>query len=429
MKKVLLSSAIAATMSVPAFVSAPVFADISIKGDAQFRYASREDLNDVDVNQTDQRLRLHFTGKAGDTTAKIGFRNDGGTRISDGRYGSISSSPNGDNIAAINRRSGEGRGIATGNDGRTDENSSQLNTDYFFITTKIGPVDIKVGDWWDTTGFGLIRKGASNAKAIELSTKYNGWRFGIETKADSGLLRYAVGGKINGWKIDIEHLSTSASASDTMNNTAITPENPDGRDPDADHTLPEYTDIAIKGKIAGIGVAIEYATSDARGNGATSDGDAHLVHIWKTISGITWHFAYANWDQGIVGFYGNGPGGDNVKFSPLGVSILGFAPGAANGVSALGDVNANRFPGGVTDDQDVWGIRADFKVAGMGVQTTVGNLDLGINHPALNGGDDLDGAFKDIIITRNLGKGSNVKLSYGDFEDGESLGVKFSVKF
>ena len=129
MKKVLLSSAIAATMSVPAFVSTPVFADISIKGDAQFRYASREDVNGVDVNQTDQRLRLHFTGKAGDTTAKIGFRNDGGTRISDGRYGSISSSPNanGNRIIPINGRSGEGRGIAVGNNPPADEESSQLN--------------------------------------------------------------------------------------------------------------------------------------------------------------------------------------------------------------------------------------------------------------------------------------------------------------
>ncbi len=394
MRKVLLSSTIAATISVPAFVSAPVFADISIKGDAQFRYASREDIGGDSNNQTDQRVRLHFTGKAGDSTVKLGFRSDGGTRISDGLRGT---------------NGGEGRsGSGRGDSGDT---TAQLNTDYFFITTKIGPVHIKVGDWWDTTGFGLIRKGAANAKAIELSTKYNGWRFGIETKADSALLRYAVGGKINGWKIDFEHLSTNANEADNRNNTT--------RDPNADHTLPEYTDIAIKGKIANIGVALEYATSDARGNGATSDGDAYLAHIWKTISGITWHFAYANWDRGIVGFYGNGRTGDNVKFSPLGVSILGTAPGAGNGILALGNVNANRNTE-IVDDQEVWGIRADFKVAGMGVQATAGELDLG------NG---LDDSFKDIIITHPLGKGSNVKLSYGDFEDGESLGVKFSVKF
>ncbi len=423
MKKVLLSSAITATMSVPAFVNISVFADISIKGDSQFRYVNRQDLTGGSGNQTDHRVRLHITGKSGDSTVKLGIRSDGGSRVSNGVRGTIGVD---DDNGEFDDRSGSGSG--------TNGNSAQVNTDYFFITSKIGPVHIKVGDWWDTTGFGLIRKSVPNAKAIELSTKYNGWRFGIETKADSALVRYAVGGGINGWKIDLEHLSTN----EDMDAGAI-----------SDHNLPDYTDIAVKGRVADIGVALEYASSDARFNGATSNGDAYLVHIWKTISGITWHVAYAKWDQGIIGVYGdNARNGNNSKFSPLGVSIigtssgvngvfalvnvnssLGFAPGAANGVSALGDVNASRFPGGVIDDQDVWGIRADFKVAGMGVQAAVGRLDLGINNPDVNGGDDLDGAFKDIIITRNLGKGSNVKLSYGDFEDGESLGVKFSVKF
>ena len=72
-------------------------------------------------------------------------------------------------------------------------------------------------------------------------------------------------------------------------------------------------------------------------------------------------------------------------------------------------------------DSDVFGVRADFKVAGMGVQVTAGNLDLG--NP---GTDD---TFKDIIITRKLGKGSSIKVSYGDFLEASTIGAKVSVKF
>ncbi len=77
MKKQLLIAAVAATMSVAAT------ADISIKGDAHFQYANiANDNTNVDTNSTRQRVRLHVTGKAGDTTVKLGLRNDGRTRVS-----------------------------------------------------------------------------------------------------------------------------------------------------------------------------------------------------------------------------------------------------------------------------------------------------------------------------------------------------------
>ncbi len=83
MKKVIIA-AIAAT------IASVSMADISIKGDATFEYANKSVkvgsvFADQDGNNSSrQRVRLHVTGKSGDTTVKLGLRNDGGTRVSNG---------------------------------------------------------------------------------------------------------------------------------------------------------------------------------------------------------------------------------------------------------------------------------------------------------------------------------------------------------
>ncbi len=391
MKKVILSAVIAATMSIPAF------ADISIKGDAHFRYASKEAIGSDDTeNSTAQRVRLHFTGKKGDTTIKMGLRNDGGTRVSNGIRGTTSDG----SVAEVKTGSGAGSG----------DNIAALNVDYLFLTTKIGPIKLKIGDWWDTTGVGLIRKGVSNVEAIEFSTSMGGVNLALETKAGQTPIRYTVSGKVSGFKIVVEYFNSNAA--------------PTSDGGSRDELLPSYTDILVKGKIAGIGIAVEYATSDAQANSATSGGNANVFHVWKTVNGVTYHLARAAWDRGISGVYGNNGGnGGNSKFSPLGVSILGSAPGV-NGKIALGNVNSN----GVVSDTSVIGIRADLKIAGMGVQLAVGTLDLG-NGEAASSLYGKTKTFKDIIVTRSLGKGSNIKASYGTYAGGSSVGAKISVKF
>ncbi len=362
MKKVILSAAIAAIMSVPAF------ADISIKGDAHYRYSNIEDavpLGRLDGNLSAQRVRLHVTGRKGDTTVKLGLRNDGGTRVSKGVRG------------ASDSLTGSPRGIASGD--------AIFAVDYLFLTTKIGAIKIKAGDWWHTTGVGLVRKGVPITEGIAISTKVGDINFGVKGVAGSDIFFYTVSGKVSGFKV-------VAQTSDGV-----------GGDTD------DYVDLLIKGKVSGVGVAAEIWSGDT--------SDAHVVHFWKTINGITWHIAQASWDRIDTADNDNAWNG-NSKFSPLGVSILGTAPGV-NGRTALGNVNN----GNRAVDTDVVGVRADLKVAGMGVQVTAGNLDLG------EGVGDGDKTFKDIIVTRALGKGSNIKASYGTFAGATSLGAQISVKF
>ena len=173
-----------------------------------------------------------------------------------------------------------------------------------------------------------------------------------------------------------------------------------------------FTDISIKGELpGGLGIAAEYNMGDS------DNTDASLLHIWKTISGITYHVAGARWDKDDNGW--------NIgKFDPLGVSILGTANGV-NGVVALGNVNQKAYTtDGFRVKTDVIGGRVDMKIAGLGVQLAVGKLDLG--------GDTSKGeseTFKDIIVTKPLGKGSKLKMSYGEWGGGSSFGTTISAKF
>ncbi|SMM98753.1 hypothetical protein SPONN_2792 [uncultured Candidatus Thioglobus sp.] len=436
MKKQLLVAAVAATM---ASVSSVSMADISIKGDATFEYANID--NDVgsSTNATRQRVRLHVTGKSGDTTVKLGVRNDGRTRVAGGDQNSEGA-----------RSSGSG----AGNHG---SNTSQLNVDYLYLTTKIGVLNIKAGDWWDTTGLGVARKGKADADRVEFSTKAAGWKLGIETGADSSSTVLSASGKVAGFTVKVEHNTavsvdgadtvfvagnpgstetaavtatcrTAGDAGDALTNNAkcLLPNSVivtqavaavDAVAATADRTVAaglsgldathngKYTDISIKGKVGAVGVAAEYfnGTNDTTG----ADADASVLHLWTKASGITWHVAYAQTDAGVAGITGSGN-----KFSPLGVSILANAPGV-NGAGAIGNF-------GNTKD-DVYGVRADMKLAGMGVQVAVGNLSLN--------NDAVDDGFYDIIVKRPLGKGSSIQFSRGSFNDVDSTAAKISVKF
>ena len=382
MKKQLLIAAVAATMSVAAT------ADISIKGDAHFQYANiANDNTNVDTNSTRQRVRLHVTGKAGDTTVKLGLRNDGRTRVSDGALSSEDA-----------RASGSGAGGASG------ASSAQFNVDYLYVTTKIGALDIKAGDWWDTTGLGVARKGKADADRIEFSTKVNGWKLGLETGADSSSTVLSASGKIAGFTTKFEH------------NTAVSLDGPAvlGADGFGAQEAGDYTDVSIKGMAGPVGIAAEYfsGTNDTRGAAALGDdADAAVVHLWTKVSDITLHAAWAETDAGVAGITGTGN-----KWSPLGVSILAAAPGV-NGNGAIGNFG--------NEEDTVYGVRADMKVAGMGVQLAVGNLEIGQQ----TGGSNLDDTFYDVIVTRPLGKGSNLKLSYGSWNDVDSASAVIAVKF
>lgn len=419
MKKQLIIAAVAATMS------AASFADISIKGDAEFQYARINNDSAIAVggkpnaksatnsgqstNATRQRVRLHVTGKSGDTTVKLGLRNDGRTRVSGG--------------AAYSDRAR----IST-SDAGNPSTGSQFNVDYLYLTTKLGGLSIKAGDWWDTTGLGVARKGKADADRVEFSAKLVGWKLGFETGASSSSSVLSAIGKVGGFSVKVEH-NTSVAIDDYLKGTrgvTIGTTTPTASVINKISGLGavdegDYFDVSVKGKIGSVGVAAEYfvGNNDTLKALGVDDANAYVVHLWTKLADITWHIAYAQSQEGVAGITGSGN-----KFSPLGVSILAAAPGV-NGAGAIGN-----FGGGDAVDT-VYGVRADLKVAGMGVQVAAGNLESDKTSTGGFGGDlkVIDDTFWDIIVKRPLGKGSNIQFSIGDYYDITSTAAKISVKF
>mgnify|MGYP003964057081 FL=1 len=341
MKKQLLIAAVAATLGTSAM------ADISITGDALMRYASTEDAvgTATDQNQLDQRVRLKMVGTSGDTKVVMGLRTDNDEAAA-ARTGGATASTNG------------------------------IETDYRFISTKVGGATVKVGEWWESTGLGLVRKGqSSGTNAVRVSGTVADVDLGLQGTVDGPEVVIDASTTIAGVKLGLEH--------DTTDNTG-------------------YTDVTIEGKMADINYAAEIYQSDA----TASDADAHLVHLFTKIGGATVHLAAAKWeaDSGTARV-------NNVKFSPLGVSILGTATGI-NGELAVGNVNA-----GTTEDK-VTGARVDFNMAGNSIQLAAGNLEVGT----------VDKSFTDIIVTRDLA-GAKLALSAGEWNSRKSMGAKISVKF
>ena len=341
MKKQLLIAAVAATLGTSAM------ADISITGDALMRYASTEDAGGsaADENQLDQRIRLKMVGTSGDTKVVMGLRTDNDEAAA-ARTGGATASTNG------------------------------IETDYRFISTKVGGATVKVGEWWESTGLGLVRKGqSSGTNAVRVSGTVADVDLGLQGTVDGPEVVIDASTTIAGVKLGLEH--------DTTDNTG-------------------YTDVTIKGKMADINYAAEIYQSDA----TASDADAHLVHLFTKIGGATVHLAAAKWEADSGTARAN-----NAKFSPLGVSILGTATGI-NGELAVGNVNA-----GTTEDK-VTGARVDFNMAGNSIQLAAGNLEVGT----------VDKSFTDIIVTRDLA-GAKLALSAGEWNSRKSMGAKISVKF
>ena len=345
MKKQLLIAAVAATLGTSAM------ADISITGDALVRFANTENGAAADTNSLDQRVRLKMVGTSGDTSVTFALRND-----------------NDDDAAAA--------GSTTAQSTRSTGTDKHLEVDYSYLTTKAGPVNIKVGEWWETTGLGVARKGVgSGGNSINLSTTISNVDLSVQGSAGNGSTTVTAGTTIAGWKTVIEH--------DTANNTG-------------------YTDVMVKGKIGPVNIAAEKYSSDA------ATADAGVVHVFgKVGGGVTLHAAYAEWENDQTAARAG-----NSKFSPLGVSVLGSATGV-NGNLALGNVNATD-----AQDEDVTGVRADFNVAGNAIQVAAGNLNAA----------GIDDGFADIIVTRDL-SGAKLSLSAGQWNSNTSMGAKIAVKF
>lgn len=383
MKKQLLGAALAVTIAFPAL------ADVSISGNSFIRFADRSYTgtnDDSGYSSIWHRVRLAVKGTAGNTTVHTRFRNDGNTRVDDG----------------------------------TDTAKDALLTDYLYITTKIGNINIKAGDWWQTIGTDAVWDWVDDIEnGVQVSTVVNGWtlaaissRHDDDSSADN--MVFKVAGNINpNWSLELVKVNDYDKATTTYGSAEDEDDN-------------GFYNLMVKGSVEGFDVTAEGFRS------SVSDADMNLLKISKNINGIKWTAFWQTAQKNLSSAYGV----SGATWANLNLSVWGTS-GSYNGDLALFDLNKNYSPG--EDGTSMVALQAKMKYAGLDFQVSVGEYDANQDSDEYVAGlaDDCKttvycdetSLFKDIVVTYPLSKGSSLRATYGDWAGEQSMGARIDVKF
>ncbi|ABL02111.1 hypothetical protein Rmag_0334 [Candidatus Ruthia magnifica str. Cm (Calyptogena magnifica)] len=315
MKKQLLIAAVAATMSIAAT------ADVSITGDSYVSFASRKiGLANIGVNKNhdSQGVRLKVVGSTGDTKITAVIRNGSQTRVNE-----------------------EPKEI--------DKNRG-LHMDSLYVTTKVGPVNIKAGDYWGTIGLGARFSSRSKPNSFAASTKIGNWKVGMYTGDGSNSL-----GRDN---------NTNISTSGKVGPVTI----------GLVHNPKDFTDITLKGIFRDISVEVERWIDKTE-----VKNDTTFVRIGGKVNNFKWDVAQIRNDVVYSAFVEN-----NDKFTPLGSMLIGKG---ARGGTATATVN-------VGDFTKILGVAVSTKLAGNTVKAIITKNTYGTI-------DEVTGT--ELIISRSVG--------------------------
>ena len=385
MKKQLLGAALAVTVAFPAL------ADVSISGDSFIRFADRSYTSladDSGYSSVWHRVRLAVKGTSGNTTVHARFRNDGNTRVDDG----------------------------------TDTTKDALLTDHLYITTKIGNINIKAGDWWQNIGTNAVWDPVKDIeKGVQISTVVNGWTLAAissrhKDSSSSDNMVFKIAGKINpNWSLELVKVNDFDVATKTTYGSA--------KDEDDNG----FYNLMVKGSVEGFDITAETLRS------SVSDADMNLLKLSKNINGIKWTAFWQTAQKNLYSVYDDSGATGATK---LNLSIWGQS-GSYNGDLALFDLNQNASPG--EDGTSMVALQAKMKYAGLDFQVSVGEYDANQDSDEVvkNAGTACDttaycdetSLFKDIVVTYPLSKGSSLRATYGDWAGEQSMGARIDVKF
>ena len=310
-------------------------ADISIKGDAFFGYANNGSMNadNVDTN----RVRLQVTGKSGGTTVNAQLRTTG-----------------------------------------TNSDAGSAYFDILSMSTKIGDINVKAGDFYGTVGLGARSATREKDNALSLSTKVGDIKVGMFTHngsaaSGSSSTNVSAAGKIGGAAVKVIHNPSS-----------------------------DWTDVSLKGTFNGILVAAELWD-----DGSDTDNDTTLIHVGGKAGDFKWDVAQLKNDTVTA---------SNHRFAPLGSMLVGT--GARGGTSTA---VAN-----TSDFTKITGVAVSTKVVGNTVKAIYTKNTLGAD-------DKVTGT--ELILTRDVSgaklTANLAKLSGHDTvaNNGTNKGIRFDVKF
>jgi hypothetical protein len=194
MKKQLLIAAVAATMGTAAM------ADISITGNAEYKYTHTDNSNtNATTNGATTEVNIKMAGKHGDTTVYL------------------------DQEFTLSNTS-------------TEDTNEGMDIENMYLTTKVGPVSVTAGNWAGSTSAntGMIKDNARSANKISASVPAGPIKLGFWTTPGNGSSDgFTVSGSVAGVNIGIKEASN------------------------------QYTDIKVSGEIAGVSYHLDNYDAEA----------------------------------------------------------------------------------------------------------------------------------------------------------------------
>jgi len=330
MKKQLLIAAVAATMTSAAI------ADVSITGNGKFEYFNTE-TSTASTNKTNTEVNLKITGKTGDTSVVANYE--------------------------------------FSNQSDVDGGQASMDIEDIYMTTKIGDVSVKAGNYASGTAgiLGEIDEGGRATNKVTLSTTIGGVSIYAgnsdhgETAASTGTttlngnMFFGASADVAGWKVQAKKVSATRDA------------------------------FGISGNVNGLGVRLETVSND------TAASDVTFGQLDYTVGDIALTYAFLDVD---------------------------------NTDSLVGETDSAIFAvenGGKASARDNNQVSAKTSVAGNTVTVKSGSIDKGISSTA-----DLD--YMQVAVSRPLASGATFAATYTDKDDSATtdtqiLELDLSVKF
>jgi len=378
MKKQLLAAAIAST------VSAAALADISITGNAKYEYFSKQTGTAASTDTSNTEVNLSFKGKTGDTAVVLNmeFNSSGAVDSNTNQTHTYSTTTTVESITADNV-SGSAPSNAstmvatsttTATNGAASSANGYLDIEDMYLTTKIGDVSVKAGNWVSGTGSlgGEIDADNRSVNKVDMRTTLGGATIyagnsGVgETAGESSLNRNMYAGVVfnaAGNKIELKKVS-------------------DTRD-----------GVAISGAIAGVNYRLEQIDDD-------TDNKTVFGNITTETNGISLGYAWID--------------ADNVNTLSQDDSDIFAVEAGGTGYKTTSDGQKQ--------------ITVSTSVDGNKVTVKSGTIDKGVSA-------SVDADYFQVGVSRKLASGATAAVIYTDKDtntagtSAESLEVELSVAF
>jgi hypothetical protein len=253
-------------------VSAIAVADVSITGNAKYEYFNSQTGTDASTNKSNTEVNLSIKGKKGDTGVVMNLEFNGHGSVDTGTH--TTTNTFGTNATA------DGAVYLTTTT-LTQRSGGTLDIEDLYMTTKVGDISVKAGNWASGTSalLGEIDNGGRATNKIDLSTTVGGAKVYVGNSGRDANVGTGTGENQNG----NTSLNNNMYAGVVMNVGGATVEL---------KKLDEDTDgFGIKGSMAGVDYRFEQKSDTA------VKGDTTFGELKTTVNGVTLGYAFIDADK------------------------------------------------------------------------------------------------------------------------------------